>query len=336
MVQHVVPVRPVVAEAHALQPERVVVGQRVQPFPRRLFLVLPVVYLVQPLQADLGILERLRKADGLADGCRQLPDDVAHGHHHAQRDLTLHHRPRRQVGDEQARGLAEEERPRLLRLPQCGAPDAYPEKLHLYALPQPPLLPLAVVQLDFLHARHHLHHVALVGGRLSEARVVQPPPVTHEEHNPEYIKRVPREEHAQDGQVIPGQYAGEHDEVEEGEERGKRVSGHEGLYAAVVPHALQDVPDVLRVEEVQGQPHQLHQEVGNQGDADARVHVQGNPALQEPHPRLRHGQHQLRHQYQPYQVQVVVADALVHHRLCQEGQYQREHASQQHARHQLQ
>ena len=45
----------------------------------------------------------------------------------------------------------------ILHLPQGRAPDADFEQLHLDALPLPPLLLLAVVQLDFLHPRHHLH-----------------------------------------------------------------------------------------------------------------------------------------------------------------------------------
>lgn len=54
----------------------------------------------------------------------------------------------------------------------------------------------------------------------------------------------------------------------------------------MVAYALHDAAHHLRVEEVQGQLHQLGQEVRYQRDEDARVHVQQYPAAYELHRQL--------------------------------------------------
>ena len=57
ILQHVIPVRPVIAEAEIFQPQRPVIGENIQSYPAYLFLVLLPVYLAEPLQTDLRVLQ---------------------------------------------------------------------------------------------------------------------------------------------------------------------------------------------------------------------------------------------------------------------------------------
>ena len=82
-VEHVVAVRPVVAEGDPLQPQRPVVGQLRPLVSPHLLLILPLVDLAQPLQADLRVLQRAGKSDELLHRRRELADDVGERHHHA-------------------------------------------------------------------------------------------------------------------------------------------------------------------------------------------------------------------------------------------------------------
>ena len=56
ILQHVIPVRPVIAEAEVFQPQRPVIGENIQPYPACLFLVLLPVYLAESFQTDLRVL----------------------------------------------------------------------------------------------------------------------------------------------------------------------------------------------------------------------------------------------------------------------------------------
>ena len=104
---------------------------------------------------------------------------------------------------------------------------------------------------------------------------------------------------------------------------------------AVVAYALHDVARHLRVEESQRQAHQLHQEIRDEGDVDAGVHVERHPAAYEAHDKLCHEQPQLCQQHQCNETKVPFADALVHHRLCQERRYELQHHAHEHAQYQL-
>ena len=105
MLQHIVTVRPVIAEAHILHPERPLFREPVRFQGKRLFLILLLMDLAEPLQADLRILKGTRKADELLDRSRQLPYDIRQRHHHAQRHFARNNSPRRQKGDQDIRGL---------------------------------------------------------------------------------------------------------------------------------------------------------------------------------------------------------------------------------------
>lgn len=107
MLQHIVTVRPVIAEAHILHPERPLFREPVRFQGKRLFLILLLMDLAEPLQADLRILKGTRKADELLDRSRQLPYDIRQRHHHAQRHFARNNSPRRQKGDQDIRGLVE-------------------------------------------------------------------------------------------------------------------------------------------------------------------------------------------------------------------------------------
>ena len=62
----------------------------------------------------------------------------------------------------------------------------------------------------------------------------------------------------------------------------------------MITDALHDVPDILRIEEADRQPHQFREEIGYQRDADPGIHLQGNPRLDKPHSHLGYRQYQLR------------------------------------------
>ena len=51
----------------------------------------------------------------------------------------------------------------------------------------------------------------------------------------------------------------------------------------MVSDALHDIAHHLGIEEMQGQTHQLGEEIGDQGDIDPRVYVQQYPAPYEVH-----------------------------------------------------
>ena len=103
----------------------------------------------------------------------------------------------------------------------------------------------------------------------------------------------------------------------------------------MVADALQDVAHHLRVEEPQGQFHQLDEEVRNQRNVDACVHVQQYPASDKLHRQLRHRHHQLCHQYQGDERQVAVTDAHIHQSLSQEREHQLQQRAHHHSQYQL-
>ncbi len=86
--------------------------------------------------------------------------------------------------------MVKKHRSELLILFQGQTFDAYLEQFHLDAFPFPPLLRLAVVQLDLLHAGHQLEKVALFARSLSEPLDVQFAPVLHKGKYPCHIQPV--------------------------------------------------------------------------------------------------------------------------------------------------
>lgn len=149
------------------------------------------------------------------------------------------------------------------------------------------------------------------------------------------MQGVSAKEDQQNGQVVIAQDAGEDEEVDQREEDVHRVSHEEGLDAGMVSDALHDVARHLRVEVVQGQFHEFHQEVGNKRDVDARIDVQHDPAPQESDGELREEQRQLGDEYEGDEPQVAVSDTHVDHGLRKEWEHHLQEASQRHAEQQL-
>ena len=61
----------------------------------------------------------------------------------------------------------------------------------------------------------------------------------------------------------------------------------------MVSDALHDIAHHLGIEEMQGQAHQLGEEIGDQGDIDPRVYVQQYPAPYELHGKPGNGDDEL-------------------------------------------
>ena len=90
----------------------------------------------------------------------------------------------------------------------------------------------------------------------------------------------------------------------------------------MVVDALQKIADHFAVEEAQRQAHQLAQKVGDERHVEPRPHVQDDPALDELHAALAQKQHELRDEHQPDEVDVLIFDADIDHRLGEEGEEQ--------------
>ncbi len=177
------------------------------------------MYLIEPFEADFGILQLLCEPDERRDRAVELPDDVGQRHHHAQCHLSVHHSPGSDEGDDDVRGLVEEHGARLLHLSQRKPPDADFEQSHLNPFPLPSFLLLAVVQLYLLHGGHHLYQAALLPGSLCKTPDVQFPSIFHEHEHPAHIQRVPRQEDAQYDRIIISQYPSEDEEIDKREQR---------------------------------------------------------------------------------------------------------------------
>lgn len=63
----------------------------------------------------------------------------------------------------------------------------------------------------------------------------------------------------------------------------------------MVTDALHDVPHHLRIEEMQGQPHQLGKKIGDQRDIDPGVDMQQDLATDKIDREFGHEDHQLRY-----------------------------------------
>ena len=74
--------------------------------------------------------------------------------------------------------------------------------------------------------------------------------------------------------MIIAQNGSEHKEVDYGEHDVDGTPHEESFDAVMVTDALHDVPCHLRVEIVQGQLHQFHEEVRNQRDVDTAMDMQ--------------------------------------------------------------
>ena len=103
----------------------------------------------------------------------------------------------------------------------------------------------------------------------------------------------------------------------------------------MVADALHDVPHHLRIEEMQGQPHQLGKKIGDQRDIDPGVDMQQDPATDKINREFGHEDHQLRYQYQGNKTQITVPDTRIHHALRQERQDQLQDARREHPQYQL-
>ena len=290
-----------------------------QQFLVRRFLVLLAPHLAQAVHAQAGVLHVARKRNQFIHRTVQLPDDVLHGQHHAQRHVPLHHQSGYQRRNHHILRLVDEHRSRILILAQSQAFHVHPEQPGLYPLPLPTLLAFTAGQLDFLHSVHQLHHAALVGALLREALVVQLRAFLHEQPHIARIERAASHEDQEHPSVVEQQHQSEHHDVERREHHAQAATRQEVLYARMVVDALQDVARHLRVEVAHRQPHQLAQEVRYQRDVDARAQVQQYPPADELHRRTAEGQHQLGYQGQVDEAQVLVVDAEVHHALRQEG-----------------
>ena len=129
--------------------------------------------LIQSLQADLGILDRLDEADEVVDRSGKLTDDIGERHHHTQRHIAMNDVTGCNERNENISGLAEENGTRLLKLTDGQPFHADAKKPHLHTLPLPALLTLTVVELDVLHSLYQLNHLVAFGSRLAEALIVQ-------------------------------------------------------------------------------------------------------------------------------------------------------------------
>ena len=99
----------------------------------------------------------------------------------------------------------------------------------------------------------------------------------------------------------------------------------------MITDALQDVPDIFGVEETNREFHQFGQKIGNQGNADSCVCMQGDPALDKPHSRLSNRKYQLGNQNQSNKRQIIVADTLIDDSLCEKRCNQGKDAPEDHS-----
>lgn len=72
--------------------------------------------LIQSLQADLGILDRLDEADEVVDRSGKLTDDIGERHHHTQRHIAMNDVTGCNERNENIGGLAEENKCGLFAL----------------------------------------------------------------------------------------------------------------------------------------------------------------------------------------------------------------------------
>lgn len=202
-------------------------------------------------------------------------------------------------------------------------------------LPFPPLLPLAVVELYLLHPLNELDEFALLARRLIEALDVEFAAELHEGEDPRHIKAVAEEEDTEDERMVVAEDGGKDEEVGDGEDDVQRIAHKERFDAGVVANALHDIARHLRVEVVQRQLHEFHQEVGYQRDVDARVDVEHNPTADETHGKLGGEESELGNEDERDETEVAVPDAHVNECLREEGEYHLQQAAQDHARDEL-
>ena len=235
------------------------------------------VYLVQTLKTYLRILKRLCKTNKLTYWCRHLPDDVCERHHHSKSHRTLHNRFCGYVVDKYVSRLCEKHRARLLYLTYTQTFQSNLEKFDLYTFPFPAFLPLAVVELNVLHALNQLYHLALLLCRLVKTLDVQFPAIAHEERDPDHIQCVAYNEYRHHQYIVICKDGKENHKVDKREHYAHAVREQKILYAPVVTNALQYVAGHARVEELQRHCCQLYKEVGYKLDINARVHVEHYP-----------------------------------------------------------
>ena len=103
----------------------------------------------------------------------------------------------------------------------------------------------------------------------------------------------------------------------------------------MVSNTLQDVARHARIKKLQGHGRKFDQEIGNQRNVDARIHVQHNPRTDVVDAQRGHKETQLCQKYQGDDIQISPVDTLVYHRLRKERQHHLYQAPDKHGQQQL-
>ena len=103
----------------------------------------------------------------------------------------------------------------------------------------------------------------------------------------------------------------------------------------MVSNTLQDVARHARIEKLQGHSRKFDQEIGNQRNIDARIHVQHNPRTDVVDAQRGHKETQLCQKYQGDDIQISPVDTLVYHRLRKERQHHLYQTPDKHGQQQL-
>lgn len=98
----------------------------------------------------------------------------------------------------------------------------------------------------------------------------------------------------------------------------------------MVAKPLLVVVDALRVEERHGQTEQFREVVAEDIDVDARTHVEAHPASYQTHGERAEEDEELREHDAHDKPHVAHADAIVHHRLCEEWRNERDEQPEEH------
>lgn len=103
----------------------------------------------------------------------------------------------------------------------------------------------------------------------------------------------------------------------------------------MVADALHDVARHLRVEIVERQFHELHQEVGDERDVHTRVDVEHDPAADEADCELGGEERELGNEHKGDEAEVAVPDADIDEGLREEGEDELQQTAEHHAQGQL-
>ena len=334
-VQHFVRVRPFVLKNYVSELDGRVFGDVADQTRVFGFLIRFFLNFVQAFERDFRILRGLHETDELRYGGVELADDVLHGHHHTERHFPIDDGTGGKERDDNILGLVDERTAYFLCLSECQALDRNLEQFGLDTFPFPAFLLLAVIQLDVLHAVDKLDDIALVVGRLLKTHVVQLAAAFEEYQYPQDIKTAAEQEYAEDAEIVPGHHDAVYDERHGGHHDTQQRTGQECLDPVVIPDALHDVPDHLRIEKRDGQAHEFGQKVRNERDTDACGHVEHQPRADEVVGHLSERQHHLCDENHDHERKVAVPDTRIDDRLGQERKNQTEYGSNQHRKAEL-